>query len=528
MQRTNRLLGLLGCFALAWVALALPAPASLDAQRDRGPERGQDADEAAATEDELDALLRRFGEDAEGLKEEIDEAVDNGVQWLAEQQNRDGSWDNYPSLYAMGGTALCALALKKSIIGMYEGTERELQRDIRRLERLQERDRATPEQLGRLRYLQRRGEQDIEIRRDIQQRVDRAIEWIRSRYNRIKNDPPVTYSTGGEGPNFKVYDIGVILMLLEGQYTRRIEERGQSRVGVEPRDVDRQDLAWIREMVNWLEGRLIQPQQDGQSWDGRGWRYPGAAQDGATVDMSNTQYAILGLKAASRMGVRIRNEDVWRDLVTYTMELQCEDGPEVRRRFMTESTEGLRTAPVHPEGGVITDRARGWSYLPIRSRSYPATGAMTTAALAVLLMGLSELHELNVLPNDDDLNERLNQSINDGLAWLGHHYSVRTNPTDSRRTYGWHYYYLYGLERAGVLAQTEFMGEHPWYLDGARLLLRQQSRDGSWEAGTNPAQDGDETGSLTDTSFAILFLKRATVPLRVNMGPVITGGDRDE
>ena len=35
-------------------------------------------------------------------------------------------------------------------------------------------------------------------------------------------------------------------------------------------------------MVRWLSTNLVTPVQEGETWDGRGWRYPGAAADGAT------------------------------------------------------------------------------------------------------------------------------------------------------------------------------------------------------------------------------------------------------
>jgi hypothetical protein len=71
-----------------------------------------------------------------------------------------------------------------------------------------------------------------------------------------------------------------------------------------------------------------------------------------------------------------------------------------------------------------------------------------------------------------------------------------------------HYYYIYGLERAGILVGTEFFGQYNWYSLGVNYLLREQNTDGSWNK------------SPVDTSFAILFLRRATNPLKI----VITDG----
>ena len=69
------------------------------------------------------------------------------------------------------------------------------------------------------------------------------------------------------------------------------------------------------------------------------------------------------------------------------------------------------------------------------------------------------------------------------------------------------YYYLYALERAGILCGTEAMGTHRWYPEGAKFLVEKQSPDGQWE------HDGDWNKPVWNTCFAILFLKRATRPL---------------
>lgn len=64
----------------------------------------------------------------------------------------------------------------------------------------------------------------------------------------------------------------------------------------------------------------------------------------------------------------------------------------------------------------------------------------------------------------------------------------------------WHIYYLYGVERAGMLYGTDLIGTKDWYDDGAAWLIEHQEKNGSWR-------------NVTDTCFAILFLKRSTSPL---------------
>ena len=88
---------------------------------------------------------------------------------------------------------------------------------------------------------------------------------------------------------------------------------------------------------------------------------------------------------------------------------------------------------------------------------------------------------------------------------------IPTIPTYTREHGGgkpavWLYYFLYALERAGILYGTEVFGGHEWYPEGATWLLDNQQQDGAWDAvnGSN---------KVWDTCFAILFLRRATRPL---------------
>jgi hypothetical protein len=80
-----------------------------------------------------------------------------------------------------------------------------------------------------------------------------------------------------------------------------------------------------------------------------------------------------------------------------------------------------------------------------------------------------------------------------GCNWLGKHFAVNAN-----------LYYMYALERAGMLYGTEKFGDHDWYLEGAKSIVRSQKADGSWGANT------DEEKNTIQTCFAILFLKKAT------------------
>jgi hypothetical protein len=99
---------------------------------------------------------------------------------------------------------------------------------------------------------------------------------------------------------------------------------------------------------------------------------------------------------------------------------------------------------------------------------------------------------------------RKDKAVASGLEWMANHFTVTENPGGPSEH---HYYYLYALERTGILYGTETIGFHEWYPEGAKVLLAAQHDDGTWGSG----RGGPE---VIDTCFAILFLRRATKPLQ--------------
>jgi hypothetical protein len=101
--------------------------------------------------------------------------------------------------------------------------------------------------------------------------------------------------------------------------------------------------------------------------------------------------------------------------------------------------------------------------------------------------------------------------VQSGLGWLAENWSVTQNlgPAEVHEGHPetYLYYYLYAVERLGMLYDTGKIGDHFWYPEGAEFLLKIQKADGSWE-GAEPQRK-----PAWDTCFAILFLKRATRPL---------------
>jgi hypothetical protein len=279
----------------------------------------------------------------------------------------------------------------------------------------------------------------------------------------------------------KTYSVAILMMALEEFHAERVEQRlSAADVYGTPRrtrtvKLGIADYKWMLDLTKWM----VRARTDTT------WRYPSGG-----TDLSNTQYALLGLAAALRCGIPI-DKGIFVETAKHLLSIQEKDGPEIRRIIHLDQGPGYADR----YATNLRDHARGFGYMPEQT----ATGSMTTAGVSSLAICRSEL--LDWPGYQGPFGERLERGINDGLAWLNHHFSVTGNPPGNG---GWHYYYLFGLERTGVLTDQRFLGDHDWYREGAEYLIRGQQRSGAW--------GGD---GLSDTCFALLFLRRATIPVRV-------------
>jgi hypothetical protein len=203
---------------------------------------------------------------------------------------------------------------------------------------------------------------------------------------------------------------------------------------------------------------------------GGDWGYPHAG-----PDLSCTQYAALGLYIGQKHGIKI-DPSHFLDLLD-SLEDYRGDVDKIANPNVGEGRTGA--AKVEIAGYRYRRHAEG----------EPCTGSMTTAALAVMQIckaGLGKKLRRTT-------RNQIERASDAAMIWMGKHFTPDKNPFG-----GHHYYYLYGCERAGALLRTEQFGQHWWYLDGARFLVgRQDKKDGKWS-------------NVTDTCFALLFLRRAT------------------
>ncbi|MBK7876897.1 MAG: hypothetical protein IPJ77_14320 [Planctomycetes bacterium] len=200
-------------------------------------------------------------------------------------------------------------------------------------------------------------------------------------------------------------------------------------------------------------------------------------------DLSNTLYAALAFRAAERMGVDVPDK-VWIDLAQGT--LRCLGKEQAARSVAT---------------GKTTSHAAGFSY---RAGTFEVTGSMTTAGLSVLALA----QEGTGPRFPPAMQQRTKNAIQLGLGWLDQNMKWDQNPGQN----GHHYFWIYGVERAGTLLGVDLIAGIDWYWSGAAYLVKKQRDNGSWSSGGG---EGDEP---IDTLLALLFLERATAPIASGVG----------
>jgi hypothetical protein len=275
--------------------------------------------------------------------------------------------------------------------------------------------------------------------------VKRALIYLRQLVPRYTKDPMLVVNT---------YDAGCILMAFEATHDPAYREVMQS--------VLKELLSWHTTAGIWTYGK------------------------GGGGDLSNTQYAALGLRAAELAGLNVPPA-TYKKLAEGTLKHQkpyeIKDPP---ADAAPDPKQGTKTVA----GARRKIEVSGFSY----TTASDATHAMTAAGAAIQAIcrqGLERDGQLSPKLKDD-----LTRSQDAGVHWLREKFVVNGN-----------YYYLYGLERVGSILEIDYFGTHPWYFEGADFIVKHQGADGSW--------GGDEA----NTCFAILFLRRAT--------RVVTGGGVD-
>lgn len=311
------------------------------------------------------------------------------------------------------------------------------------------------------------------------------------------------------------YSVACSLMAYEARYISEEEKRAYLSNPDKPPEFKRNVSAEDREQMEILIAWLAANQNEGNPF----YNYHRGGEGGAErFDFSNTQYALLGLAAAQRCDIKIPAGIIKR-LVEGTMDYQQKMGPKFKRVIgykppTDKRKEGKSTYASKPV------EARGWNYSTKAtwdkySEEGNAYGSMTTAGLTCLLVGLDVANSMDAEAFKAEFGNKaahqawekaVHESLECGMAWMEYWFSVTRNPNKGKT---WYLYYLYGMERVMMLAGVRYLGVFNWYNQGAACLVTTQAEDGGW-------------GSMPDTCFALLFLKKGTVPSRRK----VTTGDK--
>jgi tetratricopeptide (TPR) repeat protein len=225
-----------------------------------------------------------------------------------------------------------------------------------------------------------------------------------------------------------------------------------------------------------------------------------------TGDNSNSQYAALGLRACLSGLVVVPKETIQK----------AHDWWEKNQK--SDGGWGYGAGPNGDSG---------------MAQGEPSWGSMSAGALGSLVIYKYYLNRVW----SDKQDWKGAPSITKGIGWMGSNMTFAENIKHPEIN-AWHHYWIYAIERAGRLLETEKFGSHEWYPEGAGWLLPRQQPDGSfqkedWSRGgpmggvMGGQKDGLLPGVITETCFAILFLRRATPKLdetiKIESGDVKNG-----
>lgn len=239
------------------------------------------------------------------------------------------------------------------------------------------------------------------------------------------------------------------------------------------------DLAIIQKNALWLSRvQITQGPRKGS------WSYP--LGDGVGGDNSNSQFAVLALHEAERVGAKV-DPAVWQMAAEYWKGCQNPDG--------------------------------SWGYQP---DNMPGSGSMTCAGIGAWIVSSEKVASAAAEATGNGVQCCLPPEKNDvlerALVWLGRNFSVRRNPGQPGAATQWHFYYLYGLERVGRLSARRFIGDHDWYRAGAEYLISRQDAFSHEWLGEGHSEDNPHVA----TSLALLFLSKGRRPVlmaQVKHGP---------
>jgi hypothetical protein len=312
-----------------------------------------------------------------------------GLNWLRTTQDADGSW--YYSAYGgsenVGITSLCALSFLN--YGVLDSS------------------------------------------------ITSALDWVIS--NQAADGSISTPATGGREDN-RVYDTSMAILALVA---------GRS-LGYTPTSGASLDTVINSAAVFLLNCQCVGTPIDGYTYNPSdmnygGWGYPRSD----WADLSNTQWALLGLAAATTAGISTVPASVWEDAAVFV--IRCLNDPTYNPKWAS-SSDG------------------GFTYRPSVGSYESMTGAGVWSLILCTSAGVSSVIV-------DGVTVPLSDAIADGVNWLNTYASVTENYGNGNSMY-FYYYTMLSVAKAYVFAGQGAT----WYQSMVSQLQSTQAIDGHWTA----------------------------------------------
>lgn len=249
------------------------------------------------------------------------------------------------------------------------------------------------------------------------------------------------------------------------------------------------DEKQYREQIGLASRYIIEMQLENGSW-----YYPDRMEPGC-CDTSITQYAVLGLWAATRVGVEVPSE-IFEKIAEWHIAKQRDDGgfayhPFFEKSLGREEKVGLSTMTAAGTSNMLIIRRILFGDVAVDVETRPEAPKKRFGVL-------ERFTEDRPLPkrNSTIRISSIDESLKKSVKWMLGHYGQKSARHEMFFTYD-----FYCVERVAALLDTEELGGHDWYDEGSDELLLRQLKDGSWS---------DDCGSIGSTSLALMFLTKTT------------------
>ncbi|MHC4550585.1 MAG: prenyltransferase/squalene oxidase repeat-containing protein [Planctomycetota bacterium] len=430
---------LLLCLCL-WLQPSPPAAAQDDdpeievGEDDESDEKDeQDEEERRKTRKKNVGLADRGGEgerddvDAPKVKltlqQRINNAIQQGVKWLKQRQDKNGSW---------GPVRANSIYGQPNVRGDFV------------------RDETGPTSFAIYTLAK------CDVKKN-DKSIKKGIAWLKQRtlknvHDIVGGKPQRDQKTHGylSGPrSLTTYESASIVLMIEAVHERsakltgkhkkrRLRTKSPMKLPTGSK-IPKEDWRWMHaRIVHLTAGRRSKRMRiPGTQNKGGGWRYGQASGD---QDLSATQIVLLALRAASQAGYPVErvSRNTWAWAANFVKSVQLGNG------------------------GFSYQKGKSW------------TAGMDACGIGSLVICREQMQLAGQEPPS-----WVDDSIQRGMA----HLDTIWQPTGNRGG-NHHYYHLYAVERVGDLTgRNEFNGLN-WYVRGAEFLLEQQNPDGKWVDGT--------------------------------------------